>query len=178
MSQIKRALHRICCSIMKHNNINLFIFIWGQWTKIKKKKGNRRKKEEGRGKREKWTNQGTEKERPFEGKEENKNKLKTWVRKYWTYVWEKRRMYWKKLKEWEMWMLRHKKSQNGISDPQEGHFVSTEECQPRAGFQERVMWLNNTPRFHLTGGWPSACWAFPKMWSIVVTSGFFNTPDY
>ena len=40
-------------------------------------------------------------------------------------------MGWKKSKEWELGMLRQKKNLNGISEPQEGHCVSTEECQPK-----------------------------------------------
>lgn len=40
-------------------------------------------------------------------------------------------MGWKKSKERELGMLRQKKNLNGISEPQEGHCVSTEECQPK-----------------------------------------------
>lgn len=138
------------------------------------------------GKREKWRNQGAGKERDirsFEGKEKNKISLK--------------KINWKneggkteriserseeqigrsrKNEKWECWgrrkaymvFLNHKRD---TLSPQRS-------VSQRARFQERVMWLNNTPRFGLTESWHSASWAFPKTWRVVATSGFFNTPSY
>ena len=74
---------------------------------------------------------GLLKEKKKKQNNSRENNLKKWVWKDRAYAQEKRRMDWKKLKEWEMGMLRQKKSLNGISEPQEGHCVSTEECQPK-----------------------------------------------
>lgn len=86
---------------------------------------------EGRGK-EKWKNQSQKRmgHKVFWGKRKK-------IKQVWRNEWEKteliseRRMGWKKSKEWELGMLRQKKNLNGISEPQEGHCVSTEECQPK-----------------------------------------------
>lgn len=115
-------------SVMKHSMTNLFPFVWGQLERKTEwgKEGGKQKERE------------TEKSRT--GKE------RAWYQVFWRNIkknkptvekinWmseEGLRVFPREERIGRSWrMLRQKKSLSGILEPQEGHSVSTEECQPK-----------------------------------------------
>lgn len=77
-----------------------------------------------------------------------------------------------------MGTLRQKKSLNGISEPQQGHSVSTEECQPKGQTPGKGAVVKQHTTVWCHGRLTLRQLASPKTQSVVVTSGFFSTAGY